>query len=493
MLQNDALKTSIISYVGAVLGYINKGLLFVALLSIDEIGILNLLLSTSILFAQFSNLGTYNVIWRFFPSVKRKDNHHYGFLSFNILIALVGAVFFTLLLLLFYGQIEEYYSEESARFMNYFFWTVPTGIAILLNKLLDGYSRAIYKSVFSIFSNDLLLRLFTTIVLVGYYFELFGFDVLLIILCLSQWLPVMLVIFYLKKLGEWNVSHKNIALPRKLKRVIYYYSSYVYMNSIGANIVLSIDAIMVAGMLGLEETGVYTTVMFMSRVLVIPYSAILRVASPLIPKYWKNNAMDDLQSIYLRVSSVSLLIGLYLFGGVWITRQDLFIILPEEFKTGIYVFLCIMIGRISDMYGGLNSAILITSKKYKSDLIFTGILVVLVIYLNYTLIPIYGVLGAAVSTSVAFIVYNVLRVLFVWWHYKLHPFSIGNLYVFIVFGGVIFLFEIFSFGPLNVFVSILLKGAVFTGLFLGTIYVFKIEPNFVRFVDKWKFKLLKIK
>jgi hypothetical protein len=58
IVQKDALRTMLISYLGIALGYINKGLLFLIILSTAQIGLVNLLISVGTLFAQFANLGT---------------------------------------------------------------------------------------------------------------------------------------------------------------------------------------------------------------------------------------------------------------------------------------------------------------------------------------------------------------------------------------------------------------------------------------------------
>lgn len=489
IVQKDALVTSIISYFGLFLGYLNKGVLFVALLSTDEIGIANLILAVSLLFAQFANFGTFNAIWRFFPNLKNESNSHNGFLAFNLKIAIVGTIVVSILLFIFNQQIADYYSRNSQDFVDYFVWIVPTGIAILLFKLLDGYARALYKSVYAVFLNDLLLRLLITIILVLFFYDLFDFKMLISLLCIAQWIPGLLLIFYLIKLGEWKVSPKRIRIHKKMRKIIYNYSGYSYLNSMGSSIVLTIDALMVAGMLGLAETGVYTTMIYFSRALTIPYNAIIRVAAPLVSNLWKENALKRMGELYSMVSSVSLTIGLLLFAGVWVSRFELFAILPSDFEIGIYTFLFIMIGSLIDMYCGLNAVILITSKKYRYDLIFTGILMIIVVLLNLWLIPIYGIVGAAISTSAAYLMYNLFRLTFVWWKFKLHPFSKSNVYIIVLFTLIMSLFELTNIQFPNLFLTIVFNSVVFTALFIGTIYYFKLEPNIVGYINKVLIKL----
>ncbi len=96
--------------------------------------------------------------------------------------------------------------------------------------------------------------------------------------------------------------------------------------------------------------------------------------------------------------------------------------LGPEFREGKWVFFFLMMGRLLDMFFGINGSIFSTSKKYKYDLVFTLILIGLVYILNLLFIPIWGITGAAISTAIAVATYNIGRILFVWNVYKLHPF-----------------------------------------------------------------------
>ena len=129
--------------------------------------------------------------------------------------------------------------------------------------------------------------------------------------------------------------------------------------------------------------------------------AIVRISSPLIADHWKKREMEKMKELYTQVSSVALVIGLGSFLLIWSNIDFLFSFLKPEFKAGIWVFFFLMIGRLTDMYFGLNGAIFTTSKKYKYDMIFTLFLIGTVYGLNLLFIPAYGISGAAISTSIA--------------------------------------------------------------------------------------------
>ena len=179
IVQKDALRTTIVSYIGLILGYLNKVFLFILLLTTEEIGLINLIVSTGVLFAQFANLGTINTTWKFFPFLRNEKNNHYGFLSLNILIVLSGIVFFTLMAILFDDLIASAFTETSSAFVDYYYWIIPTGIGIVMFKLLDSYLRGLFKNVFPVFANEVLFRMVTTILLLLFAFKLLSFEQLI--------------------------------------------------------------------------------------------------------------------------------------------------------------------------------------------------------------------------------------------------------------------------------------------------------------------------
>jgi len=484
IVQKDALRTTIATYLGMVLGYLNKAYLFIILLSTVQIGLVNLVFMVGALFAQFANFGTVNTTWRFFPYLDNKEKKHFGFLSLNLLIVLSGIAFFSLLVLLFGDLVGLYFQEKSSLFVESYYWIIPVGIGIVLFKMLDSYLRALFKNVFPVIANEIIYRLVVTGLLCLYAAQLLTFEQLFVALCIAQFVPAILLIGYLVKLGEWHFSVKSIQIPRRFRKIILTYSVFSYLNSLGAILVISLDAIMISGMLGLSEYGIYSVVRFLMGALMVPYSAIMRVSAPLVSKYWKTREMGEMQELYQKVSSVTLFIGLFLFLGVWVSREELFQFLGPEYQPGIYIFLCLMIGRLLDMYFGLNGTILVTSKRYKFDMIFTSLLILLVIVLNLYFIPKWGLMGAALSTTIAYFGYNFSRMIFVWYTYKIHPFALSQFVVMAIFTGCIVFFEMVNINLGNVWLNIGLKSILVCVMFPLAIYLLKIEPEIVNYVDK---------
>ncbi|MDG1331285.1 MAG: polysaccharide biosynthesis C-terminal domain-containing protein [Crocinitomicaceae bacterium] len=484
IIQKDALRTTIVSYIGMLLGYVNKVLLLVIFLSPEEVGLVNLILPLGLLFAQFANLGSINSTWKFFPYLNNPEKKHYGFLTLNVLITLGGVLIFSLLYIVFNENIAAYFEDRSSRFVDYYYWVLPVGIFIVTFKLLENYLRALYKNVFPVIANDFIFRVVNTIVLVLYALGWYDFDTLVMLICISYVVPALLLIAYMIHLNEWHINPKLISIPKKFQRIILVFSMYSYMNTLAAILVVSLDSVMIAGMIGLEELAAYAIVLYLIRALMIPYTSITRVSSPIVAQHWKDRDMDKMSELYKRVSSVTLFIGLFLFLGTWVSIDEIFSLLPKEYAIGIPVFLLLMIGRILDMYMGLNGTILVTSKKYKFDIIFTGSLIVVVYVLNLLFIPEWGISGAALSTTIAYFMYNILRLFFVWKWYKIHPFKLSQAKVIALFAIVMALLLWIDLDLGNKWINMSVNSVIVVLGFPVVLYVTKIEPEIVQYVDK---------
>ncbi len=233
--------------------------------------------------------------------------------------------------------------------------------------------------------------------------------------------------------------------------------------------------------------------MYLISALQVPYRSLYRVSEPLVPKLWREKRFEELHLLYKKISSISLVIILFLFSLVWINRNEIFSLLPNEYSLGIEVFLYLMLGKIVDVYMGINGIILLSSKKYKYDVYFTFILLFLVYSLNVILIPLIGINGAAISTSMATVVYNIGRMLIVWKNYKLNPFEIKQLYVLLLFILSLFCFEIFPPFCQGETLSIVLKSTIMTLFLSAILFYFNLNDEIKEFINRNLFQKFKFK
>ena len=125
-------------------------------------------------------------------------------------------------------------------------------------------------------------------------------------------------------------------------------------------------------------------------------------------------------------------------------------------------------------------------------MIFTVCLIGSVYFANLWLIPLFGIVGAAISTSSAYLLYNLLRGFYIQRHYRLFPYQLVQLKLFLLGIVTFFLFSLFGhlaadWLPMQPFAQIIVKELVLLLVFVYPIFVWNLEPETVGYIQKiWK-------
>ena len=439
IVQKDSFKVMILSLIGLALGYINKGVLFILFFSTEQIGLINLLVSVGLLIGSLSAFGNNFTIWRFFPYLRRPEKGHHGILRYAFKLAGLGLLLISSVLWIFKPEITSFYEAKSALFNDYYWWILPMGASFLIYFTLDFYLRSLMKNTFSVLIYEVVLRLLVLGSLLLFGLKRLDFDQFVIIHGLLHLVPFISLLIYLFFKKELHLKSSSRQIPARLRKIMLRFSLFSYSISVANTLFNTLDVVLIAALAGLPEAGVYSTIVFLSSALQIPNRSMIRVSSTLVSEHWKTRDMKAMQKLYTNFSSVNFLISLLLFVLVWSSKSELFQLLPHEFSAGIWAFFFIMLGRIFDNFMGLNAIILITSKKYKKDIWVTVSATIMLIGLNWFLIPIYGLTGAGMASMIVIVFTNLIRTAMVYHFFKMHPFEWSQVYSLLAFTPLFFL------------------------------------------------------
>ena len=491
IVQRDGLKGMLLSYLGMGLGYLNKGVLFLMFLSTAEIGLISVLTTVGFLYARFATLGVAFSVWRFFPFFKNEEKNHHGFFPLIFATICVGIVVFTILVVLLKGQVSNLYINQSPLFIDYYYWFIPIGLSYAFYSFFEAYLKALYITVISVFAWEIMVRVTVTVLLVLFFTGVISFHQFVISYSVGYFIAPIILLLKIYSMGEFNLNFRDIQISRRFRRLVFKFSAFNFVNTLAASLVSTLDIIMITYFLGLDDVGVFSTVVFLTSPLMVPYQSLTRVTFPIIATAWKQRNFGEIADIYRKTSSLLLVSGLGLFLLVWLNIDFLFSFVKPEFEKGIWVFFFLMMGRLVEMFGGLNSGIFGLTKKVNLNIFFTLFLLGIVFLLNWLLIPEWGIAGAAIGTSLALIVYNVGRIIMVWFICKMHPFERNQLIIAAL--GVLTLFTgSLSHGLIdNKWLQMLLDSSIFFLVFAIPIYIFSLEKESVSFVKKQVTRIFK--
>ncbi|MBN4052435.1 oligosaccharide flippase family protein, partial [Sphingobacteriaceae bacterium AH-315-L07] len=90
IITRQGFKLSIVTYIGIVLGYVNVVLLFPNILEPEQFGLTRILIAIGVIALQVGQLGTPQIIIKYFPYFQSEENKHSGILFLMLLINFVG-------------------------------------------------------------------------------------------------------------------------------------------------------------------------------------------------------------------------------------------------------------------------------------------------------------------------------------------------------------------------------------------------------------------
>ncbi len=485
VIQKDSFRITVISYAGAVIGYLNKIILFTNFLQTEQVGLANLLVSLSLIYAQFAALGSRNIVIRFFPFFNNPKNQHNGFLFGMVALATGGFLIGTLIFLVLKEPFSMLYRESSPLLVEYLVYLIPLALAQLYYNIFEAYLRSLYYNLLPSIAHEVILRVLVTISISLYAICIISFPLFVLIYVVANCMPAVVLIIFTAAKGWLLIKPVYSPMLRRLGRIMLVYGLYSLLTSLGSFLFISIDALMVAGMIGLGAAGIYTTMVFLTSIMLIPYRSMVKVSAPLVAQLWKSRSMEVMQSVSRKASAGNMVVGAALFLLIWINMDAIFQVIPAEYAAGRYVFLILGVGKLFDMSAALTSTIIITSKKYRYDLLFTGGMVAVAVILNYILIPLFGINGAALASMITLLLFNLLRIVFIWYHFRINPFGMNQIWMPLIIASIVLLAEWFPASG-NLWLDV--PGRTITGmlLFLLPVKLLKISPE----LEKWTYGLL---
>ncbi len=477
--------TTIISYVGVFIGYINVLYLFPKFLDPDQVGLLRTIQDAAILFSPFAQFGLAQSIIRYYPQLVKEKNAQSGFISLILLLSLGGFSIFLVVFKLFEAPILSFFDENAAAALQYVSVVLWLTLILLITAILEAYSRSLLKTVFPNLVKEVAVRAMLALLVTAYFFDLMSFNTFIISTVLAYLAALLMLVVYLMMARELSFTSKFSLITKDKKKELVVYSLLSFAGAAGMIIIGKIDSLMIAGMMGLKYVAVYTTAFYMASVIEVPKKALSSVAMPLIAQSFEKNDIANIKNLYQKTSINQFIIGSLLLIGVIINLDNIYAMMPRKdiYEAGRWVVIFVGVGKLADMLFGPSSEIVVLSKYFWFNIILISLLAGSAIVANYFLIPLYGIEGAAMGAALALILFNVVKFVFIRIMLKIQPFTWATLVVFLIAGatlGVNYLLPRME----HFLVDLIVRSAVVTTFYAGAAYLTKVSPDGNQLVGK---------
>ena len=480
LIQRQTILGTGFSYAGIIVGFLTTGLLLPNILSVDETGLIQVLMSYSIILTQFANLGINGAGGRYFPYFRNYERGHGGFLLLSLSLSILGFAMATVAVFVFKADMQAANEAKSALFSEYYLLLIPLLFATLFFNLFDNYARLLYDSVTGTFLKDFLQRFIFLGVVLAYWQGLISFPILLMGWLSSYLIALVLMLVSLIRDGHFTLSLRHLSLPPDLRNSLFRYAGLTLMTGLSTQLIQHVDKLLINNIKGLGSAGVYGISAAFGSVIGAPATMLYKVSGVVIADAWKANNLTTIRSIYEKSCLSQLVIGCLAFVGIAANLPNIFQFLRPEYKAGYFVVLWLGFGKLVDMSTGVNGQILGTSRRYGWDSAFNVAMMVIAVAITPSLIRAYGIEGAAIGAVIATVLFNAARTGFVWYAFGLQPFSWRNAAVLILGATVWLLASLFPYlsgSKLLIVADVTLRSAGIILLYVGTLLTLRLYPD----------------
>lgn len=481
IIKQQTIKGSIYSYLGILIGFLTVSIVQPHALSPEGIGLITLLGSLSLMFAQFAILG-FNGTARYFPYFRNEENKHNGYLFLSCVISAIGSLLFIIIAYVYKDELVGH-NQKSALFEHYYWYLVPLTIFTLFFNVFDLYARMLYNMTTGLILREFTKRIFVLITILLIYFHLVSFDTFMILWFFANIIPTALIVMRLINDNHFSLKPNFDFLSKDMVRKLVGICFFTILTGASPLIIQNIDNILISKKLGLGHTGVYSLAFNFGLIISLPSRSLYSIAYTVIAESWRTNDLANIKSVYEKSCINQLISALFLFILIWANVDNIFAMLPPEFKDGKYAIFFVSLGFFIDSATGINLVILATSKYFRYDSLFNVLLVGVIVIANLILIPIYGITGAAMASAITFLIFNLFRYLFILLKFKMQPFKIQSLLA-IISGIFVYYLSVWVVPHINNFIiDTIVRTAFITLLYIPAVYFLKLSQDINIMID----------
>lgn len=465
IVRRQSIKSSFLIYLGFGIGAFNVLILYTHFLSPEQIGLLQLMLSVTVLLSSMATLGTVPVINKFFPFYNEYLSPSGNDLPFlALLICFWGFVLFVGSSMIFKGLIIRKFGGNSPMFLHYFYLLYPLIFFLLLYSLLEAFGWGLKMAVLTSFLRETLVRLYATILILLVAFRVLNFDGFIKFYSFLFLIPSLVLLLALIRSRRFSFHPRVSKVTKRLGWKMAGFGGFVFGGGVFNLLSKSVEVFFISSINGLAQTGVYSIGDYVIRFLEVPQRSMSAVTIPLLAQHWKNREYSKINELYKKSAATLLIFGFFFFGIIWSNIDNLVSFLPRGFLGIKWIVLILGIGKLVDLGTGINNQIIQTSSFWKFDFFSNVFFTSLSIPMNYFLIHKFGMIGAALTVSISLSFFNLVRFVFIYMKFNFQPFNLKILWTVIIAAGSYLLCRMIPF-VLNIYMDTLIRSLAFGSVF----------------------------
>lgn len=366
----------------------------------EILGLFNTVYATYIVLSQLCTAG--QNFTSLSCSAHATENEYAKILWHTLIISVIASFTITLLALILAAPISQLMGSENMLIS--FRLAVLALPAFAVNKVMLGFLNGSMRIKMFSFLRTLRMVVLMSIVLL---LALIGIDGVYatIIFPLTEILLLMILLYVNKEyITVRTIEYKSI-------RDYFDFGMKSLPIALIAEVNTRVDVICLNLFMTDKDVGIYSFALMFAEGIYQIYIVIRQVVNPYIVKYKKEKGYKYLSFFSLKpllanysVGGIGILVGLFIYGVV--LNYNVFI----EYSSSYLVFLIFIIGIVINSYFVIFSNYFVINKMPVVESRISAIVVTVNIVFNISLIPSFGLAGAAIATVISYTVASILQI-----------------------------------------------------------------------------------
>jgi O-antigen/teichoic acid export membrane protein len=486
VIKRNSIYSTAITYFGLMIGAFNTLYFFPKIFTPEQFGLIKVILDFGNIWLGFAPLATIGLISKY-NSYYKHDNRSSDFFTWILVANVAGAVLFLGLGFAFKYKVISFFMKNSPLINVYLPFIFAFCILFQIVVVLETFNAANHKLILPTVMREIVWRITQATLAILLFFEVISFHSTILIYIFLPLISIAALYYNLHVASHVRINFRVSNVTKSIYKEMAYFSSSLYAGNIFLMLANSLDSVLISGLKGLDYAAVFIFSNYIVTFISIPHRTISGISTPVISESWKHHDLENIHMIY-RKSAVVLFVATYfMFLLIWLNLDSAYTILHIDpiYQTGKSIVLLLGITKLLDMGFGLNHEIMVNSKYWKQNFYFQVVLIILFIPINYYSIKRFGIIGPAVSNLILIALYNFARTWFIWKKFRLSPFSKQLLYCLIIGAVLYFLSSLIPHMLHSSSVTIAVRSAFFSILYLYLIYRLKISPDINDYMDKF--------
>ena len=415
-----------ISFIGSILGrgfYFLSQVIIIRLYGVENFGLYILSLTVLKITELFARFGLHNGGMRFVSIYYEKDK-----LS-KLKGTIIGAVGFSFL----NGLIMSILVYTFSNFIAYSIFHKPQlEILIKLSAIsipfvatmivISLVTRGFHTTKYVTYISHLIQPILNIMFIIIFFFLGISIKGAIYAFTISHLIGIICGVFFLIKLCPSLKSGIKDSVF-ELRKLLTYSAPLVGIGFL--HFFLSwTDTFMLGIMRSSVDVGIYRAAAQIPIFLTIILSAFNSIYAPVAASLFYKKEKTRLENIFKTTTRWVYILVLPLSLFLIFSAKEIILIYGKEFNnTGALILIILTIAEFFNcITGGVGFTLTMTGRQ-NLEFINSFMLVLGNVFLNLFLIPRYGAVGAAIATGISVILINLLRLLEVYWLYKIQPYS----------------------------------------------------------------------